>query len=73
MDAQVQAAVIAALATIAAALITTAGYLYVELRRRAGRSREPVPGDRDTSAESSDDPVAGGPEAPANATRRERR
>jgi hypothetical protein len=70
VDAQVQAALIAALATIVAALITTAGRVYVEMRRRRmERSQEPI-----------DETPGGGEqldveqaEAPADAARRDRR
>jgi hypothetical protein len=73
VDAEVQAAIIAALATIVAAVITTAGYLYVELRRRSGRSRaraaEPVEGDDHDQAVDE----AGPAEEPAKANGREQR
>lgn len=46
MESQVTAALIAAVATIVAAAITTAGYLYVELRkRRSAETDQPADDD----------------------------
>lgn len=58
MESQVTAALIAAAATVVAALITTAGYLYVELRkRRAADAEEPADDDlRVTDASPSAEP-----------------
>jgi hypothetical protein len=73
VESEIQAALIAAVATIVAAIITTAGYVYVELRkRRAANSQRAA---QRQAAQQADDLTVEHDPAPeaADAARREQR